>query len=333
VLSYPILKWLDGLTTGPITDISRAGRGTAPVRDHQILSVVKEITCKEIMIHGDSNRNLNEDFVAYYLDWLSKCTVAPVSGLEQFNVRYFVNGVTQAYDIFFYEHKGRRFRTPKGEYPYVRLSVDRWAFLEDDEVREGDAVAISAPFYAEGGVPQNFSAILDRCLELKIPVFIDAAYYGTCYGVSFDYSHPAIEMIGFSLSKPFGIESYRAGMLLTKRTFRHLEEIQTAARYFNRVGAYVGLKLMKHFDANYMPLTYQRRHRDVCYQLGVLPSNSIMLGNVREDDERFDEILADDRFEPTTLPEGQLRRVCVSDYVSEFDPPPKKIIKRALGRA
>jgi len=33
------------------------------------------------------------------------------------------------------------------------------------------------------------------------------------------------------------------------------------------------------------------------------------------------------------VPEGQLRRVCVSGYVSEFDPPPKKIIKRALGRA
>ena len=323
---------LDGLLQRPVSDISMCGRGTGPVADRKVLGVVKATTTLEIMRQGDGNPTLRKDFADTYERWLKASTVAPVTGLEQFDVRYMVNGVTQAYDIFFYEQKGRRFRVPKGEYPYVALSVKDWAFLEDDELRPNDAVAISCPFYATGGVPHGFTELLDRCQELGVPVFVDAAYYGTVYGVSFDFSHPAIDAVSFSLSKPFCIQSYRVGLMLTKRKLGYLEEIQMAANYFNRVGSYVGMKLMNTFDADYLPLKYQARHREVCYALGLLPSHSIMLANLRDGDDRFDEVLRDDRFKPIQLPPYTPRRVCVSSYLSDTDSLPKKIIKRALGR-
>lgn len=298
----------------------------------RVYAALKSITTKDIMAGGDGHRGLREDFLNGYLDWIRGCTVAPATGLDEFSVRYYVNGVTEAYDVFLAQNRGRRFRVLKGEYPYVSLSVPNWVYLEDDEIREGDAVAVTMPFYATGAVPRDFASRLDRCRALDVPVFVDAAYFGTCYGVSFDYSHPAISMLAFSLSKTFAIQSYRTGMLLMRHTLGNFEEIQVASGYFNRVGAYVGLTLMQRFSADFMPLRYRNAQRAAAYRLGLLPSNCIMLANLRDGDRRFDDILADDRFEPVTLPVSDMRRVCISDYLSDADPLLKRLIKRMLQR-
>lgn len=316
-----------------MTDISRAGRGTGPIQNLRIAEAYASIGGRELVRNADGNRDLNLEFTAYFTDWIRACRSTPVLGLDQFTTRYFANGVTQSYDIFFYEHKGRRFRTAIGEYPYVRLSVDNWAFLEDDEIREGDAVALSCPFYAHGGVPHGYQELLDRCRELGVPVFVDAAYFGTCEGVTYDFSHPAIEMLSFSLSKPFCIQSYRAGLLLIKRKLPYLEEIQMAARYYNRVGAYVGLKLMRRFSADFIPETYRGAYRTVCRELDLLPSHCMMIGNVKHGDRRFDEILRDDRFEDVELPEGLHHRVCVSAYLSDEASLGRRVARAAVNRA
>ena len=107
-------------------DMSRIGRGTGPVSNNKIFSALKSITMTEVIRDGDGNANLRQDYTSGYKRWIEACSVAPVTGLEQFSQTYFANGVTQGYDIFFSEHRGRRFRTLKGDYPYVRLSVDDW---------------------------------------------------------------------------------------------------------------------------------------------------------------------------------------------------------------
>jgi hypothetical protein len=313
-------------------NISRAGRGTGPIRNRRITAAVTSIGGMELLSNADGNRDLNLEFTGFFTDWIRSCRSTPVQGLDQFTTRYVVNGVTQSYDIFLYEHKGRRLRTAIGDYPYVRLSVDDWAHLEDDEIRENDAVTLSCPFYADGGVPQNYTKILDRCAELGVPVFVDAAYFGTCTGTAYDFSHPAIEMLSFSLSKPFCIQSYRAGMLMMKRTLPYLEEIQTAARYFNRVGAYVGLKLMRQFSADFIPETYGVAYKNVCRELDVLSTHCLMIGGVKHQDSRFDSILRDDRFEEVALPEGQHRRVCVSNYLSDRDSLGRRVARAAVRR-
>jgi hypothetical protein len=162
-----------------MVDISRAGRGTGPIQNLKVAAVVKSVTGLELARYADGNRDLNLEFAAELVAWVRACVSTPVLGLDQFTTRYVVNGVTQSYDIFFYEHKGRRFRTQIGDYPYVRLSVDDWAHIEDDEIRENDAVVLTCPFYGDGGVPRNYATLLDRCQQLGVPVMIDAAYFGT----------------------------------------------------------------------------------------------------------------------------------------------------------
>lgn len=272
---------------------------------------------KEVLERGAWNDGLKDEFLSTYTEWIRASRATPVAGLGSFTERYFVNGVTHSYDIFFFEHKGRRFRTFEGEYPYVRLSVPDWAPLEADELRPGDALVLSAPFYADGSVPPRYRALLDRSKELGVPVMIDAAYFGTCYGTRFDFTHPAIEMLSFSLSKAFAVQSFRIGILYSRRALPYLEEIQVQASYYNRVGAYVGVRLMRQFSADFMPSSYRDAHQRVCEELDVIPSSCLMLANLRDDDRRFDAILDDRRFERPAVPSCVRRRVCISSYVSQ----------------
>lgn len=313
-------------------DISQASRGTTPVSNNKVFAELKSISMLEILRDGQGNPNLKEDFFAAYRQWLQACTVAPVSGLDQFPHVYFVNGVTQSYDIFFLEHKERRFRVAKGDYPYVRLSVKDWCYLEEEELQAQDAVVLSYPFYENGRAPRNLTQLLDRCLELKIPVMLDAAYFGTCYDMEFDYSHPAIELVGFSLSKTFAVQSYRIGIQFSKKPLNYLEELQNQARYFNQVGAYIGLQLLQKFPADFIPTTYRQAHHDICQQLDLLPTNSIMLANVKPQDHRFDQILEDNRFDPVVLPEEAYERVCISLYLCDTGPRVKTLAKNLLAK-
>ncbi|AKF11629.1 hypothetical protein DB32_008778 [Sandaracinus amylolyticus] len=315
----------------PTADLSRAGRGTGPIVDRRIARAVDSISMKRLLEQA-APRSLREEFLSTYAEWIRACRATPVTGLDAFSARYFVNGVTQAYDIFFYEHKDRRFRTLQGEYPYVRLSVPDWAHVEADELRPNDALVMSTPFYADGSVPPGYRALLDRCSELGVPVMIDAAYFGTCHGTRFDYGHPAIEMVSFSLSKAFAVQSFRIGILFSKRTLPYLEEIQTQASYYNRVGAYVGLTLMRQFSADFMPSAYRDAQRRVCAQLDVIPSRCVMLANLHDDDRRFDTILEDPRFEKPVLPPGVRRRVCISAYLGAAGSYLRRLARRVFGK-
>ncbi|MEO1233538.1 MAG: hypothetical protein AAFZ18_32050, partial [Myxococcota bacterium] len=199
--------WLNQVDPG---DLSRCRRGTSPVANWKTHQVVRAIETKEFLWFADGNPHLREEFARTYRNWISESSAFVALGLEQFETSYYVNGVTEGYDIFLREHQGRRFRVFKGEYPYTALSVSEWKYIEDDEIRPGDAVLMSVPFYAHGGVPHGAEALLKSCAELEVPVFIDAAYFGTCYGQTFDFGHPAIEMVGFSLSKAHHLDGRMA---------------------------------------------------------------------------------------------------------------------------
>lgn len=285
----------------------------------------------EMLRGGDFSASVREEFIDTYKAWITRGRATPVKGIPNFPFAYYVDGVTQAYDLFFWRHHGRRFRTLRDEYPYTRLSVDEWLPLEADELRQDDAVVLSCPFYGTGGSPRDYEATLDACARLAVPVMIDAAYFGTCYGTKLDYSHPAIEMVGFSLSKTFSAQSFRIGLLLSRAEIPCLEEIQVAARYFNRIGAYVGLRLMREFSADFLPERYRSVQQAVCRALGVRPTHCLMLANLEDEDHRFDEVIADERFDDPPLPEGVRRRVCISGYLADPPPGPRERMREELG--
>ena len=156
-----------------------------------------------------------------YHEWLQTSKLNTLHGLDKFNSLGFVHGTSQAFDFFYAENKDRRMRCFKGDFIYHevtwRNNYPNWKYIEDDKILEDDAVIISLPFSDLGGEHPDMQDILDTCDELKVPVFIDCAYYSICRGLDFNLDIPCIKGVTFSLSKAFyGAERLRIGIRCKK---------------------------------------------------------------------------------------------------------------------
>ena len=119
------------------------------------------------------------------------------------------------------------------------------------------------------------NAILDRCLELSIPVHIDASWYGCLRDFTFNFDHPAIQTASFSLSKGLGLGSHRAGIRYARH--RHLGAV-TVINDFNMGIASVmwyGLHFMRKFGSDYIQNRYGEAYRYTCKRLGFRETKAI----------------------------------------------------------
>jgi hypothetical protein len=218
---------------------------------------------------------LREEFLAQFDQWLHGSELNQISGLQNFPHRDFIIGVTHALDDLHITF-GSRLVVVEKEYAYHRRM--KGAELTErslSTLQTGDVLVLAAPFSWYGDLHPETMQILNRCLELKIPVHIDAAWYGCTKDFSFDYSHPAIQSVAFSLSKGLGLGSHRTGVRYSKN--RHAGPV-TIINDFNMCIASVmwyGIHFMKEFGSDYIQNRYGEAYRHVCEKLNLRPTKAI----------------------------------------------------------
>jgi hypothetical protein len=193
------------------------------------------------------------------------------------------NGTTESFDKFYLKNATRRFRCFRGEYMYHRVAwrnyFPDWAFIDDEPIREGDAVVCSMPFADIGDCHPNFNKeFLDDCHAKGVPVLIDAAFYGIVGGLEFDFDHPAITDITFSLSKTFPVNYIRIGIRFTRVDDDDSLLVYHKTQYVNRLGAAIGLQFMNKWTCDDIYNTYRIRQIDWCERMGLTPSKSVIFG-------------------------------------------------------
>ena len=224
----------------------------------------------------------SESFCKKYIEWINSGTLNTITGLENFPYAVYSNGTTEAFDKFYMKNNKRRFRCFRGEYVYHqiawRTSWPDWKFLEEEPLQQNDAVVISLPFSDTGNEHLQMQNVLQTCTDLKIPVLIDCVYFGVCSNINFDFNHECITDITFSLSKAFPLAYARVGMRLTKvdddDTLLMLHKIE----YTNRIGASLGIELMKNYSPDYIVNKYKQTQLHLCDTLGINPSNTVLFG-------------------------------------------------------
>jgi hypothetical protein len=164
----------------------------------------------------------------------------------------------------------------RGEYPYNRdVHPFNWStdFIEDSPLEEGDAVVISCPFSGSGGQHPRMEETLNTCLQLSIPVFIDMAWFGTCAGLSLDLSHPAIQYVGFSLSKGLTCGNYRSGLRLA-RSIQPKDRLQLQFEWGHgtHLNNKIGTLLMKRFSPDTQFEKYRLAQEKICKLYNLTPS-------------------------------------------------------------
>lgn len=220
-------------------------------------------------------------FLEQYRDWVLSSKENKFTGLEDFKVACFSNGTTESFDKFYLDNCTRRFRCFRGEYMYHQASWRNyfdWLFLDDEPLGANDAVVISMPFSDFGFEHPGTQEILNQAEKLSVPVLIDCAFFGICSGINFDFSHPAITAITFSLSKSFPVANLRIGMRLTRQDDDDSLLVMNKTNYTNRLGAAVGIQYLTEFGPDWNSLRWREAQQKLCAELGVTPSNTVIFG-------------------------------------------------------
>lgn len=239
---------------------------------------------QDLVKNGANNLNdttVHQRFVDEYRHWLQRSQLNCLRGLDAFPVACYSNGSTEVFDKFYLRHTGRRFRCFRGEYMYhigAYKNYQNWCYMDQDQLRENDALVISLPFSDLGDVHPDTNKVLDQCSQLGIPVLIDCTYFGQCAGIDFDLDHPAVTDVAFSLSKTLPVAWIRIGMRLTRRNVDDSLEVYNKIGYVNRLGANVGLQALGKITADDAWHKWHKVQESFCQQLNLVPSKTVIFG-------------------------------------------------------
>jgi len=231
------------------------------------------------------DEEIKSKFVQTYKHWMF--AVHPdIKGWEDYNELCFTQGTTESFAQFYLRFReNKRLRLAKGEYFYNQMMKGLWykekfAWLDEDEIKPNDVVLISVPFSNTGAVPDYLETLLTECDKNNVPVMLDLAYVSLSVNQEVDLTHKCIEYVVSSLSKVFPVELYRIGIRMQRKKFEDQLYVinEKNYNYINVLSAYVGTKLMETYPADYIYNKYRQKQLDMCGQLNVEASPCVYFG-------------------------------------------------------
>lgn len=245
--------------------------GAWSIHDPEIVQVLKTLP--------QNNGNIKE-FTNNYFDWFQQGK--NLLGLKKFTDLNFSAGTTETFHMFYLKHIHRRLRLFADEYFYhhmvARNYFKSFKLIEGIDFDENDVVVISCPFSGHGGIPNNFYTILQKCNDLKIPVMIDMAYINLTDIKEINLDFDCIETITTSLSKYFPVENLRIGMRMERQEYDDPMVAYNQNNYVNLQSVNIGHQLIKKFDAHWLHKKYKTQQEEICKELNVKPSESVIFG-------------------------------------------------------
>jgi hypothetical protein len=280
--------------------------GASCVIDPDQQNVVYNLISKVVQDRCLDDTTIQDRFLEKYFQWLHNSQLNAFKNLNKFSVKAYSNGTTEGFDKFYLKNSARRFRCFRGEYMYHsaswKLYFPNWKYINDGPIDKNDAVIISLPFSDTGNQHSGMTEVLDTCGQLGVPVLIDCAFVGICQNINFDFDHPAITDITFSLSKSFPVANLRIGMRLTRDDCDDGLLIHNKINYNNRLGAAVGLELISQHSVDWNVEHWRDQQLKFCKQLNIVPSNTVIFG------------LGDENYQQYNRG-GSTNRLCLARYL------------------
>jgi len=219
---------------------------------------------------------LDQKFKDQFLEWLHGHELSKFSGLEAFTRVDVVHGCTQYIDDL-YQRLGSRLKTLKNDYKYhLRLNRDIVYFDDVSYSDDGVELLISMPFPYYGDVHPNMQTLLDKCHLLEIPVHIDAAWVSCIRDIRFNFDHPAIHTVGFSLSKG-GLGGNRIGIRLSRKKSDGAVTLMNDFNMNSQALMYLGIEYMRMIGPEYFWKKYEEKYDRICRDFNLIPTKAIHL--------------------------------------------------------
>lgn len=223
---------------------------------------------------GDNPDQLWNDFKIKFHNWIVESKLNSAKGLEAFEDRDIIVGVTQFIDDI-YQSK-TNVKVLPNEYRY------HWRMYGDSNVVDnyfalipGDNLIISVPFPANGDIHPDMNNILDWCTERAVDVHIDACWWGCSRDLTFNFDHPAISSIGFSLSKALGLGANRIGIRYCRKRWNGPVTLHNDFNMCNQALVWLGTKFIDQFGSDFWWNKYSDTYYKVCKELDLTPTKAI----------------------------------------------------------
>ena len=226
---------------------------------------------KNSPVHGGY---LDEIFIETFVNWLKMHQYSKFMGLDYFPCRQVMQGCTQFIDDL-YQRCGD-VQTFEKDYKYHWRLNNKIEYVTIDTLDSTKELLIAMPFPYYGDIHPGMYDILDKCLNLKIPVHIDSAWISCIRDIEFDFNHPAIQTFGISLSKA-GIGGNRIGVRFSRKKPEGAITIMNDFHMNQQPLMYIGLKFMKEFGPEYFWKKYQKKYYKVCEDFNLKPTKTVHL--------------------------------------------------------
>jgi hypothetical protein len=260
-------------------------------------------------------------FLELYPEWIASSKLNSFRNLSDFPYRFVSLGVTQSLDWWHYycAINNLRIRMFRGEYPYNRdAMLEDWTsnrYIDDRPLQRGDAVIISVPFSGSGRKHPRWKELMDTCNELDIPVFVDCAWFGTCFDIEVKLNHPCIKMVGFSTGKGLSCGNWRSGIVFS-RIYDCSMQIQTEWKHGIHLNVAIANELMRNFSPDTVAKKYLDSHKAVCEHYGLETTNTIHIA-VAPNTEEWYEFTRDDAFNRVNIRDAIKRHIKTGEFYNE----------------
>jgi len=232
---------------------------------------------------ADGVTDHREKFIERFGRWIRSSELNTIDGLDAFSHVTQTNGTSEAFSMFMQRHSNRNFKFYKGDFMMHKVASNnlnaKWEWIFNyGQVKENDAVIISCPFSDTGSIKEDMDQLLEWCSSLQVPVLIDMAYFGMCYGLNINVDQPCVEEVTFSLGKTFPLIGARAGIRFQK------EEIDDPVLFTNQHGivnnfaAMVGQFALEIAGPDYIVDKYKQTQIEFCKLTNTQPSSTVLFG-------------------------------------------------------
>lgn len=243
--------------------------------DSEIHSYIATCTSSGDQFANDPDK-LFSDFTSKFHQWLINSKRNIILGLDAFPTRDIITGVTQFIDDIY--QTNHSVFVLENEYKYhERLYRGHNTLKSYKELKSGNHLILSLPFPCYADIHPDTKEILDYCEEKGVKVHIDACWWGCSKDLTFNFDHPAIVSIGFSLSKGLGLGANRIGVRYLRKKEEYPGPVSIANEFamVNQIPVWLGTKFIDKFGSDFWWNKYEDTYNKMCEELNLTPSKAI----------------------------------------------------------
>jgi len=250
-----------------------------PMYDNNINKLYESVF-KEDIVHSG---NLITEFKDEFVKFIKNHSLSHFTGIDSFPYTDICVGCTQFIDDIYQRIGTSNVMVFENEYKYHwRLNNDI-KFVTLDTLDPTKELIISMPFPAHGDVHPLMDKILDRCLQLNIPVHLDGAWISCSRDITFNFDHPAIKTFAISLSKG-GMGNDRIALRFARAIPNGAITIMNNFNMNCKSLIHIGIKFMQDIGPEYFWKKYGDRYYKVCKDFNLVPTKAIHVAKTQNGD-------------------------------------------------